>query len=259
MSEYFRIEISLIKMIKILTFEQEQEIEFYLAKWRTIILSTSEIDKDAATKAIKSAYSFVGNEKPNIVFCKSPYTALTIILEQGLCRLESGVEYYLIKTIWNYIKTQLSQEVVRLVSQNNYKLQCKVNEYKNQIINQVRRQVDIRANQQQKILLRRSNIYIQPEVLASYASKSDFCISVLKCDYDSMIWQVFQLLIQNCGWIISLKKLVNNEKMVIICERPMKLSFDSKYRLHTNDEEPVIQFNDGYSLYSHHFLDAIQD
>ncbi len=248
-------------MLENLTFEQEQEIEFYKAKWRKIILSTSEIDKYAAAEAIDSAYTFVGYGKPNIVFCNSPYAALSTIIEQGLCRLEYGVEYYLIQKNWDRIKSQLSQEVIRLVSQKHEKLKYLVNQYKNLLINQIRRQLDSQANQQQQKTLIRSSIYIQPEVLVSYGSKSDFCISVLNCDYDSIILQLFQSLIQNCGWIISLEKLVRNghnsinfEKMVIICERPIKLSLDGEYRLHTNDGKPAIQFNDGYSLYSYHGL-----
>jgi len=234
MSEYFIIEISFIKMIKILAFEQDREIEFYLAKWRKIILSTTEIDQDAAAQAINSAYAFVGYDKPNIVFCHSLHAGLATILEQGLCRLECGVEYYLIQIIWNNIKSQLSQEVTLLVNQKNYQMQCQVNQYKIQMINQIRRQLDNQANQQQKKILIRSQLYIRPEVLISYASKSDFCISILNCDYDSIIWQVFQSLIKNCGWIISLEKLVSNdnnyskwEKMVIICETPIGIYFNS--------------------------------
>ncbi len=89
----------------------------------------------------------------------------------------------------------------------------------------------------------------------------DFCMSVFNCNYDPIDWQLLELLVQNCGWIISLEKLVSSghnstkfEKMVIICERPIKLSFDNKHRLHANNSEPAIQFAYGYSLYSQHGL-----
>ncbi|BAZ12645.1 hypothetical protein NIES4071_44770 [Calothrix sp. NIES-4071] len=237
-----------------LTLEQETIIKNYEAKWLKLISTDSTVDKNAAAEAINAAYAIVGEQKPTIIFCDSLYAAFRSILEQGMCRLESGVEYELIKKTWNYIKNQLNPEVTRLICQSNEEVQHRVSQYKKQIINQIRRQLDSEANQQQKKILIRSSIYIQPEVLASYGSQCDFCISELNCEYDYAIWQVFQSIVKNCGWIISLEKLVstennfvNREKLVIICEKPI-IPLDSEYSLHMDNKKPVNKISDGQTV-----------
>jgi hypothetical protein len=198
-------------------------IEKYVHKWQEIILSTTAIDKKAAVEAINQAYAIIGYAQPTIIICDSLYDVFQAILDQGLCRLDSGIESYLIKKVWNQVKSQLNIETLRLIAHKNLQLKYQVKQYKSQIINQLRRQLHSQANQLQKKLLIRSRIYLQPEVLASYGSKSDFCISELNCEHDSVIWQAFQSIIQNCGWIISLEKFVstgNREKVVIICPAP---------------------------------------
>lgn len=215
-----------------LTIEQEAIIKNYEAKWLKLISTDNAIEKNAAVSAINAAYTIFGKSKPTIIFCDSTYDAFKIILEQGLCRLESGVEYDLINKVWNNIKNQLNPQVARLICQSNEQIKHKVSQYKSNIINKIRRQLDSEANEQQKKILIRSNIYIQPEVLVSYGSQCDFCISELNCEYDYATWEVFQSILQNCGWIISLEKLVstennstNIEKVVIICEKPMAVLF----------------------------------
>lgn len=198
-------------------------IEKYVHKWQEIILSTTAIDIKAAVEAINQAYVIVGYTQPTIIICDSLCAALRTMLNQGLCRLDSGIEYYLIHKVWNQVKSQLHVETLRLIAHKNLQLKYQVKQYKAPIINQLRRQLDSQANQLQKKLLIRSRIYLQPQVLASYGSKSDFCISELNCEHDSISWQAFQSIAQHCGWIISLEKFVstgNREKVVIICKAP---------------------------------------
>lgn len=198
-------------------------IETYKHKWQEIILSTTAIDRKAAVEAINQAYTILGYAQPTIIICDSLYAALRTMLDQGSCRLDSGIEYYLIKKVWNQVKSQLNVDTLRLIAYNNLQLKYKVKQYKRQILNQLRRQLDSQANQLQKKLLIRTRIYLQPEVLASYGSQSDFCISELNCEHDSISWQAFQSIAQNCGWIISLEKFLssgNREKVVIICKPP---------------------------------------
>ncbi|HEY9875913.1 MAG TPA: hypothetical protein V6D12_20955 [Candidatus Obscuribacterales bacterium] len=93
---------------------------------------------------------------------------------------------------------------------------------------------------------------IKPEVWAYWGGYLDFYISVLNYTDDSYIWdsvlekkwQVFQLLVKHCGWIFPF------EKACIVCDRPIKLSFDNQERLHA-EGEPAIQFVDGHKLYSY--------
>ncbi|MEG4029624.1 MULTISPECIES: DUF6745 domain-containing protein [unclassified Microcoleus] len=79
----------------------------------------------------------------------------------------------------------------------------------------------------------------------SRGALSDFYISVLNGDRDTVKWRAFQLLVANCGWIYPF------ENTCIVCDRPRILSFDSEHRLHAAGR-PAIQFADGYSLYAYH-------
>ncbi|MEL7406702.1 MAG: DUF6745 domain-containing protein, partial [Cyanobacteria bacterium J06558_2] len=74
-------------------------------------------------------------------------------------------------------------------------------------------------------------------------SEIDFCISELKCTIDLQKWNAFQKLMTHCGsvWFY--------ENACIICDRPTKVSFDDKGRLH-GEGSPAIQFVDGFSVYA---------
>ncbi|TWH54173.1 hypothetical protein [Dulcicalothrix desertica] len=223
----------LTQPLQSLTLEQETIIKKYEAKWLKLIAANNAFDKNAAAEAINTAYTIFEKPKPTIIFCDSQYHAFKIVLEQGICKLESGVEYDLINKLWNGIKNQLNPQIARLICQSNEPIKQIISQYKSNTINQIRRQLDSEANEQQKKILIRSNTYIQPEILASYGSQCDFCISELSCEYDDKIWLVFQSILQNCGWIITLEKLVNSEngslnreKIVIICEKPIAVLSD---------------------------------
>ena len=86
---------------------------------------------------------------------------------------------------------------------------------------------------------------IRPKVWACDASLLDFCFSALNCPYEQEKWELLQALLINCGWIYPF------EKTCIVCERPIKLSFDSQDRLHA-EGKLAIQFADGWGLYSYH-------
>ena len=82
-------------------------------------------------------------------------------------------------------------------------------------------------------------------VTSSFArlSEIDFCISELKCTIDLQKWNAFKKLMTHCGsvWFY--------ENTCIICDRPTKISFDNKGRLH-GEGSPAIQFADGFSVYA---------
>ena len=61
--------------------EQKALIPVYMEKWERIILSTKSINYQKATEAIQLAYATVGRKKPIIIFCSSPFAALSRIIE----------------------------------------------------------------------------------------------------------------------------------------------------------------------------------
>lgn len=89
------------------------------------------------------------------------------------------------------------------------------------------------------------NNCIHSELWASQGSWLDFCRSVLNGNCDLRKWQVFHSLVSNCGWIFPY------EKTCIVCDRPIKLCFDSNRFLHAEGEFALL-FADGYSLYFNH-------
>jgi hypothetical protein len=78
----------------------------------------------------------------------------------------------------------------------------------------------------------------------------DFCISVLNVRHDKKKWKVLQDLMQYCSFLFLF------EKVCILCDRPVKLSFNRENMLQA-EREPALQFTDGYSVYAdreiHHF------
>ena len=242
--------------IEKLTAEQEQLITKYRRKWQEIVFSTKQIDKAAAAAAVKAAYTILGYEEPEIMFCDSPYAAFATILAQGICQPECEPAYCLSSQLWNQMKSQLSTQVTRSIAQQNEELKRLVSQQKNQLSVEIRRELSTLLNHRQRNLLIRSSLNIQPEKWSIYGSQSEFCISVLNCVYAPKKWEVFQSLIHNCGWILSYERVVGMsnspikfKKTAIICNRPIKLSLDSEYCLHA-DGEPAVQFADGYKLYS---------
>ncbi|GET38461.1 hypothetical protein MiSe_32190 [Microseira wollei NIES-4236] len=53
------------------------------------------------------------------------------------------------------------------------------------------------------------------------------------------------MLAKECGWIFPY------ENTCLVCDRPIKLSFDSEHRLHA-EADLAIQFADGFSMYANH-------
>lgn len=70
----------------------------------------------------------------------------------------------------------------------------------------------------------------------------DFCISVLKCECDLNLWNMYQTLFQECDWIFPF------ENICLICDRPTKISFSVRHRL-GKDAEPIMQFSDGFKVF----------
>lgn len=181
-------------------------------------------------------------------------------------RLESQLETQLESQLKNRLETQLeSQRLNQSISQQESQLNSKL---ASRLVNQL--QSRIKSRSANKLVSRLGNLLdsqrssqlvsrlgnrlgrplfynncIRSELWASYGSWLDFRISVCNAAHDQKIWEVFQSLVSNCGWILPF------EKTCIVCDRPIKLSFDSEYLLHAEGEFALL-FADGYSLYFNH-------
>ena len=226
---------SQIKIEK-LTQKQEALIPVYREKWRRIALSTEAIDRQKASNAIKAAYELMGYPEPEIIFCDSPEAAGYAIVSQLESQLGSQLGSLLVNQLYSQLVNQLENELwSQLWNQLWNQLHSQLD---SQLENQLYSQLDC---QQVSILY----CCISPEYLACYSSLFDFCICVLNCTCEPKIWQAFQSLASECGWIFPC------EKTCYVCSRPRILSVDNQYRLHAEGQS-AIQYADGFSIYAYH-------
>ncbi len=74
------------------------------------------------------------------------------------------------------------------------------------------------------------------------AALIDFCVTGLNCQHDEKKWTALQSLVTDCGLVFPF------EKTCFVCDRPIKLSLDSRNRLHA-EGEAAVEFADGNKLY----------
>ncbi len=224
-----------------LTSEQESLISVYQEKWRAIALSTEPIDRQKAAEAIESVYTAIGERKPKILFSDSPYAALKNFVVNP-----RRWQWQLPNPLMTQLGKQLNRQLApQLRDQLSSQLWGQLYSELSWLVYPLREQLRSHL----KILI---DDCIEPMLWACSASWFDFCISVLNCQYDQGKWQAFESLVRNCGLIFLLEnyedQLEKIEKTCLVCDRPIKVSFDDNQPLPVA-VEPVIQFADGYSLY----------
>lgn len=219
-----------------LTSEQEALLPVILAKWWGIALSTEPIDRQKAAEAVIAAYLAIGQDEPKIFFSLSPYELINFAFNELGNELGNALESRLRRRLESQLSQQLELEVTSELARQ---LRRELNEQLGgRLWSPVRRQL-------RDQIWSPLNNCIEPELWVSYASWIDFCISVLHCDYSQSEWELYRSIVKDCGLIVPY------QKVCIICDRPVKLSFDREVRLHAQGE-PAVQFADGYSLYSYH-------
>ncbi|MCF2146992.1 hypothetical protein IQ276_011125 [Desmonostoc muscorum LEGE 12446] len=228
-----------MSLIEKLTPEQEALIPVYRDKWRAIALSTERIDREKAAEAVKAAYAIIPEPEPTIIFCDSPYASLCLEIDLQLKysndKLYSDIEYLL----FAQLKNQLGYNTLYVL---NRRLNIDINR-----INQIEFELAVLLDRELKINCLRYFVdgSIRLDGLLRPYSLFEFCIYVLKCNYNQEIWEVLQNIYKHCGRIFAF------DNVCMICDRPLHLRFDNQNRLHA-EGEPAIEFIDGFSLYSYH-------
>ncbi|MBF2009209.1 MAG: hypothetical protein IGS49_28145 [Chlorogloeopsis fritschii C42_A2020_084] len=256
-------------MLDKLTPEQENLILCYQEKWRNIALSTERINRPQADLAVKEIYRLCNLDEPEVVFCESPYEAMSKTLPKlerliiqplhwGFLQLRFGIlnlfsprkEIYIdnlalerSSDIYTHIQTTLYFQFILQMKDISQQLQIdiadaielqintNITELYHQLTEQLGEQYD-------------SN-FIPAASFCSYCSWLDYWSSGLNYSGDQKLLQTFQLVAESCGWIFPY------QRVAVVCDRPTKLCFDNQNRLHA-EGEPAIQFADGYSLYAYH-------
>ncbi|MFB2919003.1 DUF6745 domain-containing protein [Aerosakkonema funiforme] len=218
--------------------QQEALIQVYQKKWDAIAVSTERIDRQKAQDAIKSAYGTIGKNEVEILFYDSPYAAAIEIDRQGRIKLGNPIakqiERQLEVKLWRQIQSQLQRRLQEEF--RDRQITTVVWELKLGIVRQL-----IAINIWKKI----GEGLIQG-INTDLANKIEFYITAVGCQHNfEKEWELYQVLVENAFWILAY------ENVCFVCDRPTKINFDDRRRLHA-EGEPAIEFADGYSLYAYH-------
>ncbi len=237
-------------MTEELTPQQEALFLNYLEKWRKVALSTEPINREKAEAAIKTAYTLIDEPQPQVFFFDSPYAAVVALEkledEIGCSELDSDD---MIDRLWEKLIDYL---IVPPDDKCDRQIWLQTDELY-EIITEDLQECDEQSNEYLIIPDEFEPGTVQPDTICRYMAWWDFCVSELNYNYNSQIWQTFQEIVNNCGWIASYQELC------VVCVllaaalryRPSILTFDNQHKLHGEDQ-PAIQFVDGYSVYASH-------
>ncbi|MEW6491933.1 MAG: DUF6745 domain-containing protein [Cyanobacteriota bacterium] len=240
--------------IEQLTSEQEALIPVYEDKWQTIRLSSKPTNRQAATEAIKAAYELLSLPEPEMLFFSNPDTAIEYLrnhpdqnerrpLEQRSKRQSKTLCWeYLPDLLQSQLEAQLKENLqakLGLNSRGGFELGCPFGV-------QLGHYFPISPPFWRRLWGEGSDLAIvQPGIWASRGASFDFCFMVLGCLHNLKVWQVFQVITQECGLIFPY------EEKCIVCDRPIKILVDSHGHLH-GEGEPALLFADGSRVYVHH-------
>ncbi|MBW4563140.1 MAG: hypothetical protein KME32_18725 [Mojavia pulchra JT2-VF2] len=245
-------------MIEKLTPEQEALIPVYWDKWRKIALSTERIDRYKAAEAVKAAYAAIDYEQPEILFQDSPYTACNWMLKRlspqfikSYLNEPNGLGSLFPAHFFQELSSQLRQQFGKQVFSQLKSFLYYVaddpfnHEIFNSLLDKFSSQVDEQLEDYSWWIEIQLNECFKPENYVHRMAGFDLCISILNLIHPQQEWQVFQSLIQECGWLFAY------DDICIVCDRPLHIRFDNQNRLHA-EGEPAIEYADGFSLYSYH-------
>ncbi|WP_242056931.1 MULTISPECIES: DUF6745 domain-containing protein [Oscillatoriales] len=229
------------KIITEFTPEQEALIPVYKEKWDAILLSTERIDRQKAQDAIKSAYGSIGKNEVDILFYDSPYAAAIDINKQGEIKLGKPIrgklDSQLAIKLWRQVESQLEMRLKEQLWDRQRSMLASRLEIS------LRRQMSRQL--QDNLWVNFPKAFIR-KIGTSWAKEIEFYITVLGCQHNfQKEWELFQLLVKNAFWILAY------ENVCFVCDRPTKINFDARQRLHA-EGEPALEFADGYSLYAYH-------
>ena len=248
-----------------LTLEQIDLIPKYTKKWQNISLSTKAIDPEETEKVVNAIYQMLGRKIPIILFFDSPYAASKFVINQTFNQLNKlfgqgkQVDNILYKWHKKFLESIYSQiNIVKIYSQvQQLDFVSQFDSLKGGIIrwegidyqigNYLWQQLEEQSqNKIQRYLGQKLYRFIRPGVnITNSICRLDYLIDVFNLAINKENWEIYKSLLTVSNYIFL------QEKACIICNRPIKMSFDTEGFLH-KEGEPAIQFADGYCLYSYH-------
>ncbi|MBO1352242.1 MAG: hypothetical protein EBE86_034990 [Hormoscilla sp. GUM202] len=238
--------------------QQEAMLLVYREKWIKIATSTAPIDRSKAAEAVTAAYELIGQKQPDIIFVDSPLSACKYLL-LNLSYSQTEIEDWYKKTydvlhelggkIINYMNDYFDDDDFNSATDLLFNTES-VTIYRNMgfgFYNGTKKDLennlglDIERDYPSHIGF---CICYPIDSLVALVSWYDYCISELNFQPLQPIWDIYQQMMKNAGWIVPF------EKTCIVCSRPTMISLDNQQRLHA-EGGPAIQYADGLSVYAY--------
>lgn len=242
-------------------------IALYQEKWQNIALTKTLSDKKSWKKTINSIYRLLGLQAPQILFFDSPHAALknlafqpiellgkgirTQIETVAIAPLQSSLEQQLnkellfqIKSEWQFDNIEQLENIGWLELQKLLKTELDKKQWQklnSQLWISDHLEINHLAEPQIEYIL--NGFY--GNMWTSLACLADFCINILNCQCDVILWEIVHNLVTTCGWIFPF------EKVCFVCDRPIKIICNSATQLH-NLEDTAMEYADGYGVYAYH-------
>ncbi|PSB46542.1 leucine-rich repeat domain-containing protein [filamentous cyanobacterium Phorm 6] len=228
---------------------------------KRLTLSTTPIDAEKATAAVKVAYATIGLEEPEVIICSSPGDAFLQIF--NLPKRDRS-ENCSNEGRWNRPGQKLdskwmSQSIVRefaspAVWEHEIRRMTIEPEADSKLIWLMREFADEYGRSEPT----KGRVFpdlwfdlISPETPTTLCKEiylTEWYISSLGVNLSQKAQEILRsekLLFEHCGFIFPF------EKTCLVCDRPRHLRFDSQNRLHA-EAEPAIEFADGWKIYFYH-------
>ncbi|MEG4352489.1 leucine-rich repeat domain-containing protein [Microcoleus sp. LAD1_D3] len=228
-----------------------------------LTLSTTPIDAQKATEAVKVAYAAISLEEPQVIVCSSPRDAFIQIFnlpkgdhspncsdEWDSNRLGEKLDWKLISMspsivgefaspgVWQYELDRLTIE-----SEADSALSSLMRELVDELERSEGTMGNVFPNHLSELRYHSTptNLFKEIYLTELYISSSGVNLSQKAQE----IHHCQKLLFEHCGFIFPF------EKICAVCDRPRHLRFDSQNRLHA-EGEPAIEFADGWKIYYYH-------
>ncbi|MEG4498312.1 hypothetical protein QUB05_04050 [Microcoleus sp. F10-C6] len=231
---------------------------------KRLTLSTTPIDAQKATEAVKVAYAAIGLEQPSVIVCSSPRDAFLQVFnlpkgdhspnwsnEGHWNRLGKKLDWewmspsivreFTSPAVWEY---ELAS--IRIEPEADSTLSSLMNEFVYSYVRSERTK-RTKGNVSPNYLLYLSSPET-PTTLFKEIYLTQLYISSLGVNLSQKAQEIHhcqKLLFEHCGFIFPF------EKICAVCDRPRHLRFESQNRLHA-EGEPAIEFADGWKLYYYH-------
>lgn len=230
--------------------QQLVKIPDYLSKWRSQYLEKSTINSSLIEDAIQTIYQAMRLATPKIEYCDSPLAASTkFSLDywgNELIKIDELIEQNLKQELGIILWQQLHQQIYEPLHQQLWEgvgikiFDCLQDNYL--LWHELNSPLEGNSNYFNPVM-----DFVTTEYLITRACWFDFAYEALHCQSAKELWQSYQSLVTNCGWLLTYKNIC------LVCSRPLEITVDEQMRLHS-EEKPAILFADGLSIYANQEL-----